>query len=710
MATSLFLCTSTSTTEGLALPSSPLPPKKTTTIVVTGATGRVGSRLVRRLLEDNGRDGGGVRTVALVRNATKARCMFGREGDVECDDPLTILEADFTDDASLEAAFSTLQHVPDETDGDGDRSLRLFLACANGPDQETLELNVARAASAAAGDSCFCVKLSTAQPLVEGSIGAGGVHRKIEDELQKIYPDRCTAMLRPNLFYQMLDPDDGGAFLGIKLDSDSDDGPNSCRHPFADSPISIIDADDVAACAASILTNDDPQTHHGGNAYELTGPEPVVLSNHLAELLTSLRTSPVSILPCTVLEHLLSSGLPPPAAQQIAPFLQTIASCSTVTNTVHSLTGRHPTTLTQSVYHSPTPFLPPTFRQLLATARSPSFRTAAKTVTSPLPPLTTLEPDELLLRVRAAGVNGGADTFGVTRADANARDFPLGNEGTGTVLLRGTNATAFQPGDTVVFLGQGAYGQYVRVKEARACGVKDGRTATPSELTALRISGLTALVALERTRPVRAGDVVVVTACCGGTGHFAVQVAKNAGATVVGTVGSGAKVRHAVGLGVDRVVDLSREKLGDVLQAEFPQGVDVAYEGVGGKLLKDVCDNLADGGSVLVVGSISQYPHNQEEEREAHGVEGLGDVMELFREGKTVELGRGRSVVGNVWGDVFGSGDMAKYRDRVFDLHARGELKVLLDPEQVFVGVDSVCDAVDHMLGRGSVGKVCVKM
>ena len=47
---------------------------------------------------------------------------------------------------------------------------------------------------------------------------------------------------------------------------------------------------------------------------------------------------------------------------------------------------------------------------------------------------------------------------------------------------------------------------------------------------ALRVSGHTAAIALGYTAPVKEGDVVVVTACCGATGSFAVQLAKAAGA------------------------------------------------------------------------------------------------------------------------------------------------------------------------------------
>jgi len=111
-----------------------------------------------------------------------------------------------------------------------------------------------------------------------------------------------------------------------------------------------------------------------------------------------------------------------------------------------------------------------------------------------------------------------------------------------------------------------------------------------------------------------------------------------------------------------------------------------------------------------VVGSISQYPHNRAEaeaEVEGHGIDGLEDAMDIFRAGKTVDLAGGRKVIGNVWGDLFKSGEMGTYRDRVFELFREGKLRALVDPVP-FRGVGSVCDAVEHMLSRKSIGKVCV--
>jgi len=446
---------------------------------------------------------------------------------------------------------------------------------------------------------------------------------------------------------------------------------------------------------------------------------------------STIRPSPIPQIQTfsSMEEGLAYAGIPPPAMSQLEPFMSTLNSYETSTNHVQQITGRKPKSVSEFVFSNPRPFLPRTFTRLMATGKAPSFREAAVLkhdccLEDELD--RQLESDELLISVRVAGVNGGADTFSVTNVSEDSKEFPLGNEGTGIVVAVGgeeenSSNEQFKPGDTAVFIGQGAYGEYVRVKAALCAKIpesmlskktKDGATASliHAELTALRISALTALVALTRTCPVEKGDVVLVTACCGGTGHFAAQIAKSAGAkSVIGTVGSSSKVTVANNLGcLDRVVDLSTESLDHVLQNEFPKGVDICYEGVGGSLLKAVHDNLALGGRILVVGSISQYPHNDKDKIEAHNVDEIPDdiMKDVFRAGKTLDLDRDCKIIGNVWGDLFKSGEMGVYRDKVFELWGDGKLDVLLDPENVFYGVGSVCDAVDHMLSRKSVGKV----
>ncbi|TQD79340.1 hypothetical protein C1H46_035114 [Malus baccata] len=129
------------------------------------------------------------------------------------------------------------------------------------------------------------------------------------------------------------------------------------------------------------------------------------------------------------------------------------------------------------------------------------------------------------------------------------------------------------------------------------------------------------------------GKVVLVTAAAGGTGQFAVQLAKLAGNTVVATCGGAEKAKHLKELGVDRVIDYKAEDVKTVLRKEYPKGVDIIYESVGGDMF-DLCLNaLAVYGRLIVIGMISQagfflvqYSHLWQEH--------LDKLVYLFSKGK----------------------------------------------------------------------------
>ena len=649
-------------------------------IVVAGGTGRVGAAVVRSLVA---RRGSNDNIFVLARDAEKAGTLHA---GVQC------ICADYSDAESLQAALSK---VP--------QGFRLFVACNNGPAQASLESAVCCAAQEAG--CCYAVKLSTATPVLELKEGGPyAAHLEVEELLRQLALPH--AVLRPNLF---MDEIGLGGFLGVSAPLGASD---ECTHPFAAAPISIVDVRDVAACATALLVAKEPDPTVGIK-YEVTGPAAVTLGDELASAISSIRPRHVTISACTVDDYIAARQLPPAIAANLAGFFNVLATqCAATTDVVHSLTGEPPRDIRRFVHDHAPRFLPETFSRLLGTP-APSFREAARIVAlTTADEVASLGEDELLIRVLVAGVNGGADTFTVTRAadadaDADADAIPMGKEGVGVVVAVGNTAAdgGFKPGQRVAFIGVG-YTEYTRVAMRLAYAVD--AEADAAEQSALRVSGHTAAIALGHTSPVREGDVVVVTACCGATGSFAAQMAKAAGAIVVGTVGSDAKAEVAREvLKVDRVVQYHKEDLGEVLKAEFPTGVDLAYEGVGGPLLGAICANLKPDGKVLVVGSISQYPHNAE--KAAHGVEGLGDIMDdVFRPGKTVELPNGGKLIGNVWGDSFSSGVLPAYRDRIYADHAAGKLVSLVDKSLAFRGVAQVVDAVDHMLSGRNMGKVVV--
>jgi NADPH:quinone reductase-like Zn-dependent oxidoreductase len=177
--------------------------------------------------------------------------------------------------------------------------------------------------------------------------------------------------------------------------------------------------------------------------------------------------------------------------------------------------------------------------------------------------------DEVLVRVRAAGVDRGAwhlmaglpypirlAGYGL-RAPKNPI---IGSEVAGVVEAVGSSVTRFRPGDEVFGIGHGSFAEYVRVPEGKLA-------AKPANLTyaqaaAVPVSGLTALQAVRDHGKVDPGQDVLIIGASGGVGSYAVQLAKAFGARVTG-VCSTSKVDLVRSLGADRVIDYARDDFAD---------------------------------------------------------------------------------------------------------------------------------------------------
>ena len=127
-----------------------------------------------------------------------------------------------------------------------------------------------------------------------------------------------------------------------------------------------------------------------------------------------------------------------------------------------------------------------------------------------------------------------------------------------------------------------------------------------SALGLLGTPGLTAYFGmLDLARP-KPGDWVVVTAAAGATGSVAAQLARLAGATVVGVAGGPAKCEWLTQVaGLDHAIDYHSENVAEQLSKLRPEGIDVVYDNVGGWLLDACLDSIANGATVVIGGAIA---------------------------------------------------------------------------------------------------------
>ena len=125
-------------------------------------------------------------------------------------------------------------------------------------------------------------------------------------------------------------------------------------------------------------------------------------------------------------------------------------------------------------------------------------------------------------------------------------------------------------------------------------------------LTACGITGLTAYFGITDLLRPTTGETIVVSAAAGGVGSIAGQLAKLAGARVIGIAGTAAKCAWLTGtLGFDAAVNRHTEDLDRRLTDLAPGGVDGYFDNVGGATLRILMDHLAVGARIVLCGAIS---------------------------------------------------------------------------------------------------------
>jgi hypothetical protein len=120
--------------------------------------------------------------------------------------------------------------------------------------------------------------------------------------------------------------------------------------------------------------------------------------------------------------------------------------------------------------------------------------------------------------------------------------------------------------------------------------------------------GRAALIGMMFVGRARPNDVVLVSGAAGATGSLACQIAKAAGARVIGIAGGPEKCAYlARDLGLHAAIDYRKEDLSQALAAHCPTGFDVFFDNVGGALLDAALMHLRVGARVAICGAISQY-------------------------------------------------------------------------------------------------------
>lgn len=214
--------------------------------------------------------------------------------------------------------------------------------------------------------------------------------------------------------------------------------------------------------------------------------------------------------------------------------------------------------------------------------------------------------DELLVRVHAASLNPldwhyMTGTPYLVRLDAGIglpTDPRMGVDFAGTVEAVGKAVTHFKVGDEVFGGHDGAFAEYLTVRESRAVVLKP-QGVTFEQAASLPIAAITALQALRDKGKLHAGQKVLINGASGGVGTYAVQLAKWLGGEVTG-VCSARNAALVRSLGAAHVIDYANE--------DFTRGTeryDLIIDNVGSHGLLDYRRVMAPHGILVIVGGPS---------------------------------------------------------------------------------------------------------
>lgn len=218
-------------------------------------------------------------------------------------------------------------------------------------------------------------------------------------------------------------------------------------------------------------------------------------------------------------------------------------------------------------------------------------------------PRPAVAPDEVLIEVRAAGLDRGTlhlmtglprlvriAGFGLRRP----KNPVPGLDVSGVVSQIGESVTRFRPGDEVFGIGRGSFAEFAAAREDKLALKPEGLSFEHAAVTA--VSGLTALQGLTDVGRLEAGDRVLIVGASGGVGSFAVQIAHALGAEVTGMAGA-AKLDLVRSLGADIAIDHAAQHVDAV-----PQRYDLILDVGGNNRLSRLRRALAPAGTLVIVG------------------------------------------------------------------------------------------------------------
>lgn len=265
--------------------------------------------------------------------------------------------------------------------------------------------------------------------------------------------------------------------------------------------------------------------------------------------------------------------------------------------------------------------------------------------------------------------------------------------GTVAQVARSRNA-AFQEGEIV--LSHSGWQSYAISNGDGLRKLDPSHAPLSTALGVLGMPGFTAWAGLENIGQPKPGETVVVAAASGAVGSVVGQIARLRGARAVGIAGGAEKCAFVLNdLGFDVVVDHKSPNFAEELARACPQGIDVYFENVGGKVWDAVFPLLNTFARVPVCGLIAQYNIGP---GETPGPDRLADTM------RTV-LTKSLSIRGFIQREFISQREM--FYSEASEWIARGQLRYR---EDIVVGLENAPEAFIGLLEGRNFGKLVIKV
>jgi NADPH2:quinone reductase len=213
-------------------------------------------------------------------------------------------------------------------------------------------------------------------------------------------------------------------------------------------------------------------------------------------------------------------------------------------------------------------------------------------------------PGEVLVRIHAAGVNF-IDVYHRTGLyKVPESPVRLGSEGSG-IIESADPSTGFKPGQRVAYaMSRGSYAEYASVPARLLVEVPEA--VSLDDAAAVMLQGMTAHYLTRSTHALQPGQTCLVHAAAGGAGLLIVQMAKIAGAKVIGTTSTKDKAKLATDHGADHMILYTETDFAEeVKRLTEGLGVEVVYDSVGKDTFWKGADCLRPRGLLVTFGQSS---------------------------------------------------------------------------------------------------------